>query len=314
LPTVYNIFATGGTMRKKSILSYVILASSAALMAGCSHAAPTTEATTPGFVDSTGQAKTTPASYPAPPYGYEVGSVVQPFEFYGFPNPMTNNSKLAAISLADFYNPHAFDKTYQPAQGEQDDRVFPSDSGYALAGKQKPTVMLVDIASVWCGPCNDEAGHMLPMKHDLYAACGGEFLLNLHDSLTPGITATQTNLRNWTKAYRVNFPAWIDPEYKLDPLFAEDVFPSNLVIDTTTMKIVQVVAGETIPGACSDMSAFCGTAADLALCNDPTKGLSCSVQGTPLAGCAAPATCVPDKLWTVFEKHLDKSRAGCTVQ
>jgi hypothetical protein len=289
----------------------------AAVVTGCS-----TTVVTPGtFTDTSEQpppaTPTAAITYPAAPYGLGIGSVIPNFDFQGLENACPQGavatcsppSQVNVIRLSDFYNPHAFDTTYKPASPEEDDRLFPTGSGYANAGKAKPTVLLVDVASVWCGPCNQEAQTLLPMKHDLYSACGGEFLLNLHDSAQPGTTATPLNLKQWTQKYRVNFPAVIDPEYKLDPLFAADAFPNNFVIDTTTMKIVTVVAGEVVPGICNDNTTICGTPTDLALCSDTSKMLNCG----GLAACPS-GSCTQYQFWTDFESKLDKSRAGCTVK
>jgi hypothetical protein len=273
------------------------------------------------FTDNNEQppAATTSAAlaYPAAPYGLGIGSVIPNFDFQGYETPCpagatstcTPSQQVGVIHLSDFYNPHGLDKSYQPASPAEDDRLFPAGSGYANAGKPKPTVLLVDVASVWCGPCNQEAATLLPMKHDLYAACGGEFLLNLHDSATPGTTATPLNLKQWTGKYRVNFPSVIDPEYKLDPLFQADAFPNNFVIDTTTMQIVFVIAGEVVPGICNDNQTICGTPTDLALCGDTSKMLNCN----GLAACPS-GPCTQFQFWSDFESKLDKSRAGCTVK
>jgi hypothetical protein len=298
-------------MRRERILGFVMSGTMAVVALGCSSGAPSAPAAVQGFNDTTGEGKQTPVPavpYPAAPYGLGVGSVIPNFDFEGFANAPASQT-MHVLSLAQFYNPHGLDKNYQPAAGEPDDRLFPADSGFANAGKPKPTVLLIDIASVWCGPCNQEAGTLLPFKHDLYSACGGEFLLNLHDSLTPGITATPTNLKQWTTKYGVNFPAVIDPAYKLDPLFQADAFPNNLVIDLTTMTIVTVVAGEVIPGTCSDNTTICGTDADLATCADTTLNLNCN----SLAACPS-GPCTQFPFWSSFEAHLDKSRTGCTVK
>jgi hypothetical protein len=304
----------------------------AAMVSGCSSPAPA-PAPAPQFTDTTGQAPTV-TSYPAGPYGVSVGSVVPDFEFLGYANALADASTRAPIHLSDFYNPHATDKTYLPASPDQDDRLFPATSGYALAGKAKPTVLLVDIASVWCVPCNNDAKSVLPGLHAKYSPCGGEFFLDLHDSNTPGTTATFSNLTNWTKTYKVNFPAVIDPAYKFDALMQVDAFPNNIVIDTTTMKIVEVFAGEAPPTACADVSA-CSADADCQACQGVCSDQSSTCQtdadctATPGATCGALScgdgaactdatecagkTCSTFSFWRTYEKYLDKSRTGCTV-
>ena len=55
--------------------------------------------------------------------------------------------------------------------------------------------------------------------------------------------ADQGDLDYWTNAYKIDYPSAIDPSYKLSALFEADAFPANLIIDTRTMRIVEVVSG-----------------------------------------------------------------------
>ncbi len=312
-----------------TLLSPVALGASA-----CSSPAPAaTPVPVPPFQDTTGEGSSVIA-YPAGPYGIGVGSIIANYAFEGFPDPSKSMTPVQ-VRLSDFYNPHAFDASYHPASADVDDRLFPATSGYALAGKAKPTVLLVDLASVWCVPCNQEAKGVLPQKHAEYVGCGGEFLLDLHDGATPGTSATFTNLTTWTKNYKVDYPSIIDPAFKLDVLFAASAFPTNVIIDTTTMKIVETLAGEVVPTTCGDASA-CSTDADCQVCQgvcsdgsancktdaDCTAGagvtcgaLSCGdgAACTTAADCAT-KTCSTSSFWTRFESHLDKTRPGCMVK
>jgi len=230
----------------------------------------------PDFPSNSGEAAHPTKAYPAPPYGVGKGSTVANYKFVGYADAQMVNNALQEIELAEFYNPTG-NGTY--------------DKGSVLGeGLPKPKVILIDVASVWCGPCNEEAQNVLPKKHALYKPGGGEFLLNLADGPTPGKAATSKSLYNWTYKYKVDFPAAIDPTYKLGALFVQEAFPTNMIIDTTTMKIIAVVAEEVVPGNCSDMS-VCWKDAD---CN---------------AG-----SCTPLDFWVTYEKYLDKTRAGCTVK
>jgi hypothetical protein len=309
------------------------IAATSIVSACSSTSAPTpTPDPVPGFTDTTGESPRSAAPYPPGPYGIGVGSVIADHDFIGYPNPKADNAQQKTIRFSDFYNPHAFDKSYAPASPAQDDRLFPADSGYAMAGMAKPTVLLIDVASIWCAPCNQEAKTILPPKHAAYAACGGEFLLDLHDSNNPAIAATLKNLTNWTTAYKVDYPSVIDPSYKLDDLFSAQAYPNNIIIDTTTMKIVQSLAGEVVPmtcsnglecsadsdcqkcqGWCSDGSAPCVSSGDCfsGSCVGPNScgdGSTCSTD----SDCAS-KTCTKLPFWTQYEAHLDKSRPGCTL-
>ena len=196
----------------------------------------------PTFPGGQGQDPIKPAAYPAGPYGISKGSIIANYQFVGYINSVVNNQTMQAIQLADFYNPHGRDPSYQPASPAEDDRLYPEGSPYG-AGNKKPTVLALDVASVWCGPCNNEAKVELPPRYAKYAPCGGQFLLQLADGPTPGTPATPTHLYNWTKKYVEDFPAVIDPSYKLSALFKSDAFPANFIIDTTTMEIVEVISG-----------------------------------------------------------------------
>jgi hypothetical protein len=275
-------------MRSDTILACVTLGVVAVMVTACSEAAP--PAPPPTFVDSTGEAKSE-LVYPPGPYGVSIGTVIEDFDFVGYANASTTTATMQAISLGDFYNPHGLDASYQPGP-EGDDRLFPTGSQYG-AGQPKPTVLLVDVACVWCVPCNEEAQTILPAAHALYAPCGGQFLLDLHDSATPGTPATPKNLQNWTKAYKVNFPSAIDPSFKLDPLFVEQAFPQNFVIDTTTMTIVTAIAGAEYRYYCASDGSECTTNSD------------CTTPGD---------SCMQSTFWGAYESHLDKTRTGCTLK
>jgi hypothetical protein len=180
------------------------------------------------FTPGQGQPGTDALAYPKGPYGIGKGSIIANYKFVGLPNSQASGD-LFGIQLADFYNPDGVS-------------VYPENHPMG-AGKPKPKVLLIDVASVWCGPCNYEADQVLPPLYAKYHPKGGEFLLQLADGPTPGIAAEPKHLYNWTKKYAVDYPATIDPSYKLGALFEADAFPANMIIDTTTMTIVEVIAG-----------------------------------------------------------------------
>ncbi len=183
----------------------------------------------PAFPEGTGQQAHGAKAYPAGPYGVGKGSIVANYKFVGYANAMKVNDALQGIELADFYNPTG-------------DAKFEEGSVMEV-GAAKPKALLIDVASVWCGPCNYEADQVLPGLYDKYKPLGGEFLLQLADGPTPGNAATTKSLYNWTSKYDVNYPATIDPTYKLSALFDQDAYPANMIINLKTMEIVEVIAG-----------------------------------------------------------------------
>jgi len=184
----------------------------------------------PEFPEGSGQAAKDTDPYPAGPYGISIGSVIANYKFVGFVNAMAESGALQEIRLSDFYNPTGTD-------------VF-SDKVPLLAGTPKPKALVIDVSSVWCPPCNEEAATILPAKYLEYKPRGGEFLLQLADGPTPGEAAGQSDLYKWTQKYDVDYPAAIDPSYKLGALFDADAFPANIIIKTQDMSIVEVIAGE----------------------------------------------------------------------
>lgn len=186
-----------------------------------------------------------PAPYPAGPYGTTKGAIVAQFQFVGYKNAHLSHLATQTIQLADFYNPHVDDPSYAPVAPEQDDRLFPVASMYG-SGSPKPKALAISVSSGWCGACKKEAKTVLPAKHALYKPLGGEFLVQLNDGVTPGHTAVQQDLVDWTTKFNVDFPATIDPDRQLDALFVAHAYPTNIILDTRTMKIVEVIAG--VPG------------------------------------------------------------------
>lgn len=188
----------------------------------------------PSFPEGSGQDAHGTLAYPPGPYGVGKQSVVANYKFVGYANAMKVSDSLQPIELAEFYNPTG-------------DGVYEAGSVLEI-GAAKPKALLIDVASVWCGPCNYEADEVLPGLYVKYKPQGGEFLLQLADGATPGKAATSKSLFNWTKKYKVDYPSTIDPTYKLGALFEADAFPANMIIDTRTMKIVEVISGAPEPG------------------------------------------------------------------
>jgi hypothetical protein len=181
-------------------------------------------------------------TYPAGPYNVQPGDVIADFAFKGFANPRLASAELGPILLSDFYNPHADDAGYAPGDPSVDDRLFPKGSLHG-EGTPKPRALAIDIGAIWCGPCNYEAKVELPPRYLKYKPIGGEFLFQLADGATQGVAATQKDLVNWTKKYKVDYPSTIDIDKQLAALFDANAYPANMIIDLRTMRIVAVVAG-----------------------------------------------------------------------
>lgn len=183
----------------------------------------------PPFPEGQGQAPGGSSGYPAGPYGVEKGAVIGNFKLVGLPNPAQDQGESVDIELADFYNPTG-------------DGTFPEGSVHG-EGVPKPRVLLVNIGAVWCQPCQYEADVILPVHYEEYAPEGVQFLLVLADGPNVGVPATFNHLVTWTTRYETRWPATIDPSYSVGSLFKANAFPVNIVVDTSTMRIVEAVAG-----------------------------------------------------------------------
>ncbi|WP_437673283.1 TlpA disulfide reductase family protein [Sorangium sp. So ce131] len=214
-------------MRIDAVLGWMGLFVVTALgLAGCGGEDPIPA---PEFPEGTGQPAANAVSYPPGPYGINPGKVIANYQFVGFANADKNNSEMQAIQLADFYNPSGEDR-------------FPEGSPYG-AGELKPKVLLIDVSSVWCEPCQIEAESVLPRLYAEYQPKGGEFLVQLADGRNRGEAAVVGDLYRWTTRYEVAYPSAIDPSYKLGALFQADAFPANMIVKTKDMTIIEVVAG-----------------------------------------------------------------------
>jgi hypothetical protein len=221
----------------------VLAIGAAALLSGCGNDDPEGDdgAREPGvdedlvFVPGQGQVVAPRLAYPEGPKGFDVGSVIENFRWVGYVNHRDNAAAgMQLIQLADFYNPTGTD-VWGPGQ------AFPE-------GSPKPKALLLDVASVWCGPCNTEAKSILPGLYELYKPQGGEFLLQLADGPEGGVAATAKNLELWVTKYKNNYPSVLDPAYKLGALFEAEAYPQNFIIDTRTMTIVEIFPGAPEPG------------------------------------------------------------------
>lgn len=169
-------------------------------------------------------------NYPAAPYGTSKGDTIANYQFNGYPNAAKDATVLKPIELCDFYNPTGTE-------------TFPAGSSYGTGAK--PKALFFSVFAAWAAPCNFEAKTELPPRHLQYKPMGGEFMMLLADSATPGKPAVEQNLFNWDKKYGVDFPSVIDPAQTQGPVVM--AFPTGFMVDLHTMKIVDVIVG--VPNA-----------------------------------------------------------------
>jgi hypothetical protein len=158
-------------------------------------------------------------AYPAPPYGTEVGAVIENLKFVGWKQPTAAGyaeGSFETVSMSDFYDPD---------------------------GTKSIKLILINASAVWCQPCNLEAGHIRDAGlRGTYKAKGVEFIFSLFEDALSNPAKPQ-DLVNWSTRYEVDYPMVLDPALKLGSYFAYDATPLNLVIDARTMRIVDRLMG-----------------------------------------------------------------------
>ena len=171
------------------------------------------------------------SDYPAGPFGTSLGDVIEPFCFEGYARPQEGigEDRRQEICLGDFYNPSG-------------DALFGPDS-LMPEGTPKPTVLMVNVAAVWCQPCKEEAALVLPAEHEKFNPRGMELLSILTDSEKPGTPADFGNLDTWVTTFSSAYPSAIDPTYDIGKLIDTSQYPANFLIDTSDMTIAELAIG-----------------------------------------------------------------------
>lgn len=177
--------------------------------------------------------------YPEGPYGSAEGSVIRNHTLLGWRNPRESLKefgtvvgapseetlegaigKMEPISMADFYDP----------AGEETELLFFS------------------FTAVWCYYCREE--YKAIRNGDLaeeYAGRKVKFIGALIED-NDGYAATYGDVFGWANSYEVSFPFMLDPSGKMGEFFVLDSFPSNMIVDATTMKVVRHMPGGDIDG------------------------------------------------------------------
>jgi thiol-disulfide isomerase/thioredoxin len=170
---------------------------------------------------STGTGGSTAGNYPSGPYGQTVGTVIPDDCFEGLLDPpgagYVSAGNTSKICFHDFYNPGGADPS-------------------------KPKVLVIMIGALWCGPCQTEAAAG-KKNHDYWAPFGVQFMATVYQNKNQD-PATYPDLDYWTKTYKLNYPSVLDPASKLGKYFTVGAFPTNIVLDTTTMTFLYADAGE----------------------------------------------------------------------
>lgn len=169
-----------------------------------------------GDVDPGLEGGNTAKPYPAGPYGYVAGTVIQNYKFLGWTNPAAVNytGDLEPIELADFYDPD---------------------------GTKGIKALFINASARWCSVCKAEQADIRTQKAK-YDGQGVIFLETIFEDANQ-YPSTPTDLAWWTKTFKIDWVAVLDPNNKLSPFFDTTATPMNMIVDTKTMTVKTLITG-----------------------------------------------------------------------
>lgn len=160
--------------------------------------------------------------YPQAPYGSTVDATIENFHFLGWTDPKAVNydaSHLEDIDLAQFYNPSR------------------ASDGLKF--------LIITSTALWCSACKAEYRDMGKVV-DAYRNKGVQFLGALFedgDTTNGPFPAKPSDLNLWASNYQVSFPFVLDPSLKLGNFFDVEATPMEMIVDTSTMRVVNISTG-----------------------------------------------------------------------
>ena len=153
-------------------------------------------------------------TYPAGPYGHEMGAVIQDFCIRGFSSPEA--SMVTPMALRDFY-----------------------ESG-GTSGKR---LLWLSGTEMWCDPCNRQTAEY-GKTVELLAEKPVAFFQVIFTGFKVGVGPTERELKVWKDQYQLPFWLAMD-EQRLTKEDFPQPHPTALLIDTKTMKILYRMVGFT---------------------------------------------------------------------
>jgi peroxiredoxin len=144
-----------------------------------------------------------PENCPPPPYGINVGDIIQNHQFISVDNTL--------ISLCDFH--------------------------------QDPSlkVLLIYATAGWCSVCHYES-EALPDYYNDYHDQGLQILASVFED-TSGNPATRAYAQSYASTYAFPFPTVVDNTFQLGIYFDKAATPMNMFVDLTTMEILDITLG-----------------------------------------------------------------------
>jgi thiol-disulfide isomerase/thioredoxin len=186
------------------------------------------------------------SGYPAGPYGYNVGSIMQNIDFVG---------KVPAA-----------DTTASPTLYDQIDMQPVSLLDY----HKNPAVKHLMIVAVarWCPPCNDEQPSVRSLATK-YASKGVQVIEMLAEGSTRGVPATDSDIDKWADSWGsggsegfqggphgLTIPVFLDPNDRMGVYADKSAYPLGMAVRTDTMAIEYMCVGGAGTAGCDHDAAL----------------------------------------------------------
>jgi hypothetical protein len=185
-----------------------------------------------------------PVTYPVCPYATTRGSV--------FPDYVLGSATIQGGGFFDpTMSPTQTPSLDVPAQYQGNPQSSPAFSGNVAmhmlhcASAAGYRYALIDISSVWCPHCRDEATQLPTQWVPGWNAKGGLVFSVLEDGNAVNTPATVQDLNAWVTGYGSNYPVVLDPQETLVSGTNLQGWPANIIIDLRTMTVYDSVFGAT---------------------------------------------------------------------
>jgi hypothetical protein len=187
-------------------------------LAGCS-----------GGSGAPGSHEATACSYPAGPYGTKVGDVVDPsLSWQGY---LDDGTEAQAVSIRQYYD---------------------------CDGSKGVNALMLDESATWCADCESQAQRIAPELSSSWKSQGVHVvtLMAEDQSENPATLATALSWRNeyaLTTGAVCADPGWTTKLWNGAPSGGNG-FPTNIVIDPRTMKIVALQSGADLDATVTNLA------------------------------------------------------------
>jgi|GEM_PF-5849084 hypothetical protein len=194
----------------------------------------------PGL-DATTQQNDSSPTYPLGPYGYGKDDIISPLTFQGYADQaflckkatdmVQDTNTLREIGFKDIY------------------------AGAASCQVQKKQLMWLIVGSGWDGNSQNEVA-AVQTQVDAGAILDGVLVVNVlveDDNYQP-VTASYGKLWANNAKFQLTFPVALDPSFYLHSY--TEAFPTNILVDLETMKIVYLESGNNLSAVGQSMAEF----------------------------------------------------------